>query len=101
MINMSKTGYSLQDCRLSQRYCFNIHVFNIHVFSVVTLCQNFERICHGAKEFYIPSVDSARKYSTDIRVDGRKVFKIDLTGLGPGLNPMANFLQGLFKPVFA
>jgi len=85
MINMRKTGHSLQDCRFLQRYCFNIHVF-----SVVTLCQNFERICHGAKEFYIPSVDSARKYSTDIRVDGRKVFKIDLTVLGPGLNPMAS-----------
>ena len=71
MINRSKPGHSLQDFRLSQRYCFKIQVF-----SVVTLCQNFEGLCQGAKQFYIPSTDSARTYSTDISVDGRKVFNL-------------------------
>ena len=52
MINRGKPGHSLQDLRLSQRYCFKIQVFLF-----VTLCQNFEGLCHGAKQFYIHSID--------------------------------------------
>jgi hypothetical protein len=98
MINWSKAGHSLQDFRLSRRYCLNIQFF-----SFVTLFQSVEELCHDTKQLYIPSIDSVRIYSYRFKRRWKgECLKLILQEYGPGLYPMASFfLQELFKLVFA